>query len=124
MGIGEKKIESGLFGNYFLKLVYIILTVLVSIIGYFITDKLRQIDSKLEKIEQLEQKVQALNKSQIQIMTHLKIPIPDYLYTAVYQNHNFPKSSDIPYNSGDKKSEYFVAADINKRYKFLRDKRL
>lgn len=118
----EKKLESGIFGNYFLKLLFIILTGLVSIVGYFITDKLKQINNKLEKIDQLEQKVQALNKSQIQIMTHLKIPIPDYLYTSIYSNTNpidrYPDSHEEKYKT------YILAAELSKKSKFLRDKRL
>jgi hypothetical protein len=123
----EKKSESGVFGNYLLKLVYIIVTVLVSIVGYFITDKLKQIDNKLEKIEKLEEKVQALNKSQIQIMTHLKIPIPDYLYTSVYQEIN-PSHPSHPSRTPNKRDveinyEYFIASE-NKKNKFFRDRRL
>lgn len=118
----EKKNESGIFGNYFLKLVFIALSCLVSIVGYFITDKLKQIERKLEKIDQLEQKVQALNKSQIQIMTHLKIPIPDYLYTSViYQNSVPTKSNDIP----DREAiifQYYIAAD--NKYRFIKNRRL
>jgi hypothetical protein len=119
----DKKTETGLFGNYFLKLLFIVLSCLVGIVGYFITDKLKQIDNKLEKIDQLEQKVQALNKSQIQIMTHLKIPIPDYLYTTVYKNASPFSHPALPKSEENIKYQY-LAVEINKKHKFMRDRRL
>jgi hypothetical protein len=84
-----------------LKAITIAFSLLFGLIGWFVNNKLTEIEQKLDKIEQIEDKVQTLTKSQIQIMTHLNIPIPDYLFSSAYCNpimmnrQNFPKNNQI-----------------------------
>jgi hypothetical protein len=118
MGIEEKKAVSQVW-NYFIKLLFVLITTLFAIVSWFVTDKLKQMEKQLDKIDKLEEKVQALNKSQIQIMTHLRIPIPDYLYTACY-----PQSQKDKTPIREKEDKYFIASELNKKNRFLRGKKL
>jgi len=97
-----------------------IFVILLGIIGWFINNKLSEIETKLQKIDLLEQRVETLNKSQIQIMTHLKVPVPDYLFGQSYiDNHIpiYPNSESVIFVKN-----YLVSLDEKKR-KIFREKK-
>lgn len=72
------------------------ITVLLSALTWFITDKMKTFESQFEKLDKVEQKVENLNKSQIQIMTFLKIPVPPYLFSSEQQTPSLPDNNQKP----------------------------
>jgi hypothetical protein len=105
------KLDSQSLTSIIGKTVYFVLTILITIIGYLITDKLNNIQKRLEKIDVLEERVETLNKSQIQIMTHLKIPVPDYLFSTMYINHRNGNNLPIPFNNDNYVKNYLYKND-------------
>jgi hypothetical protein len=104
----------------FNKVIGYVFALLLAIIGWFINNKLSEIELKLQKIESLEQRVETLNKSQIQIMTHLKIPVPDYLFGQAY-NEKFPF---YPYPKNVIYLKNYMFAIDDKRKKLQRERKV
>lgn len=91
------------------KIISTILGIMIAIIGYFLADKLQQIETELKKIDVVDEKVQRLTKSQIQIMAHLKIPVPNYLF-VVEEMH---KENQNPLPKPFAPNKDFIKSELN-----------
>jgi hypothetical protein len=80
--MSERKVtEQSAVNNWVIRILIGFMTILLSVVSFFIVDKLRTFEAQFEKLDKVEQKIENITKSQVQIMTYLKIPVPAYLFS-------------------------------------------